>query len=208
MDELISRLKLAISAPLPGEQAHLEMSPLKRPSGNFPERQSARLSAVAVILTEVENEATVLLTQRHEYDGAHSGQISFPGGKKEESDPDLEFTARRECFEEVGIHLQKEALISPLTEVYIPVSKFIVQPYLYLHPTIETLSLNEREVKEVIHFPLNVLRSEHSRSTMDIHSKEGLIYRNVPCFRTGEKKIWGATALILNELKYLLSYQK
>ena len=205
MDPLIEKLKIGIRGTLPGQLAHQEMSPLKRPSGDFPERSIARLSAVAVVITSVNEVPSIILTQRHEYEGAHSGQISFPGGKKEENDLDLEFTARRECHEEIGIELNPKSLIGSLTEVYIPVSKFIVQPYLYFQLTTDTMTLNEREVREVIHFPIKELQSEDSKSTMDVRAREGLIYRNVPCFRTGEKEIWGATALILNELRHLLT---
>jgi 8-oxo-dGTP pyrophosphatase MutT (NUDIX family) len=205
MKNIISQLKEAASFELPGSRAHEEMSPMKRPTGNFPERESARLAAVAVVLTELDSELYILLTQRHEYDGAHSGQISFPGGKKDDSDPNLEYTARRECFEEIGISLKNEDLIISLTEVYIPVSKFVVQPYLYFQNETDKIKLNKREVKEVIHFPLHQLRSDSSKSKMNLRTPEGLIYRDVPCFRTGEKEIWGATALILNELRYLLN---
>lgn len=189
---------------LPGEIAHAEMSPMKRPSGNFPERTQARLSAVAVVIAQVDDGLSVILTQRNEYDGAHSGQISFPGGKKENDDDDLEHTARRECLEEIGLQLNRDTLIGGLTDVYIPVSRFIVQPYVYFHENVMEIRRDEREVREVIPLPIDFLCSEHAKSTMDVRSKEGLIYRNVPCFRRNDKEIWGATALILNELRYLL----
>lgn len=205
MDNLLEQLQINMRRPLPGLRAHQEMSPLKRPSGDFPERAQARSSAVSVVISASREVPTIILTQRHEYEGAHSGQISFPGGKKEEDDPDLEFTARRECMEEIGLDLTSASLIGSLTEVYIPVSKFIVQPYLYLLESRVELNLNAREVQEVIHFPVLELIAEESKSTMDVRSRDGLIYRNVPCFKTGEKEIWGATALILNELRFLLN---
>ena len=203
----ISQIKKVTSRDLPGLRAHEEMSPLKRLSGQFPDKENARLSAVAVVLTEMDNILSILLIQRHEYEGAHSGQISFPGGKKEEHDPDLEYTARRECFEEIGLILKESSLICKLTEVYIPVSKFMVHPYLYFQAQNEPLIIQEREVREVIHFPLHELCSDQSKSTMNVRSKDGLLYRNIPCFRTGDKEIWGATAIILNELRMVLLEQ-
>jgi 8-oxo-dGTP pyrophosphatase MutT (NUDIX family) len=205
IQNIISRLKTASSEELPGARAHEEMSPMKRPTGKFPERETARLAAVAVVLTKLNSELTILLTQRHEYEGLHSGQISFPGGKKDENDLNLEYTARRECLEEIGIILNTEDLLISLTEVYIPVSKFIVQPYVYFLEEIEKIELNQREVKELIRFPLHRLCSDASKSEMNLRTPEGLVYRNVPCFKIGEKEIWGATALILNELRYLLN---
>jgi 8-oxo-dGTP pyrophosphatase MutT (NUDIX family) len=205
MYELLEMLKFKMTGPLPGIRAHQEMSPLKRLSGDLHERAHARTSAVAVVLFSFDNTPSIILTQRHEYVGAHSGQISFPGGKKEENDPNLEFTARRECMEEIGIDLASASLIGSLTEVYIPVSRFIVQPYLYLHEDEIEFNLNEREVREIIHFPIPELIADESKSTMNVRSNEGLIYRNIPCFRTGNKEIWGATALILNEVRFLLN---
>jgi 8-oxo-dGTP pyrophosphatase MutT (NUDIX family) len=205
MSNLLEDLKKKMLLELPGSDAHNEMIPYNRNQIDFYDRKQARLSAVAVILFEINNEFSILLTQRHEYEGEHSGQISFPGGKKEENDPDLEYTARRECLEEVGIDLTSATLIGTLTQVYIPVSKFLVQPFLYLLEGDIELNLNQREVLEAIQFPIQELIAESSRSIMDVRSGGGLIYGNVPCFRTGDKKIWGATALILNELRFLLN---
>jgi 8-oxo-dGTP pyrophosphatase MutT (NUDIX family) len=205
MENVIAVLREAMNSELPGIQAHLEMSPLRRPHGDFPERAAAKQSAVAVILTTHQNNPVIILTKRNTYNGAHSGQVSFPGGRKDTSDVDLEFTARRESEEEIGLTLQTSQLVGALTEVYIPVSKFLVQPYVYTLSELPTLKPDVREVNEIFFIPLESLKSPTIISTMDVKAGDGIIYKNIPCFRHEEHQIWGATALILNELRHLLN---
>jgi 8-oxo-dGTP pyrophosphatase MutT (NUDIX family) len=130
--------------------------------------------------------------------------VSFPGGKKEPEDLDLEYTARRECFEEVGIPIHEGELVGKLTEVFIPVSSFLVQPFVYFHSSKPRLERNLREVEEILHFSLFDLLEEHRVLTMDLLQPNGTKYTDVPYFNLVEKKVWGATALILNELKEVL----
>jgi 8-oxo-dGTP pyrophosphatase MutT (NUDIX family) len=191
---------------LPGEQAHISMAPLSRPlsSEALKKVSDYRTSAVAVVLTSHENELSLLLIQRPDYEGAHSGQISFPGGKKDEDDVSPEHTARRECFEEIGIILSESSLIGKLTDVYIPVSNFLVHPFLYLHSEPITFVPDEREVSEILIYPVQQLTSPDTIGTLDIRTPQGMILKNIPCFQFGEKKIWGATALVLNELREII----
>lgn len=205
MENVIETLRKVMEFELPGISAHLEMSPMRRPHGDFPERSEAKQSAVAVILTSIRNNPSVILTKRNTYNGAHSGQVSFPGGRMDSSDVDLEFTARRESLEEIGLTLETSHFIGALTEVYIPVSKFLVQPYLYTVKELPMLNPDDREVREIFFMPLESLKSNTSISTMDVKTHEGIIYKNIPCFRHKQHEIWGATALILNELRHLLT---
>lgn len=199
-------LKNAIEKGIPGEDAHLRMSPLKRPLSSLAikKAETIRESAVAIILFPNENTHHCILIQRPIYDGTHSGQVSFPGGKKDLEDIHLEFTARREAFEEVGIQLTENLLIGELTEVFIPVSGFKVKPFIYFHETIPELTPDEREVAEIFTFTIDELLSENSFSTMEIKFPNGITQKNIPCFNLSNKQIWGATALILNELRELI----
>ena len=70
-----------------------------------------------------------VLTKRHVYEGFHSGQISFPGGKMEKEDANLEQTALRETEEEIGVPREAMQVFGSLTSVYIPPSGYIVHPY-------------------------------------------------------------------------------
>jgi hypothetical protein len=67
------------------------------------------------------------------------------------------------------------------------------------------LNPDDREVREIFFMPLESLKSNTSISTMDVKTNEGIIYKNIPCFRHEQHEIWGATALILNELRHLLT---
>jgi len=95
-------------------------------------------------------------------------------------------------------------LLGELTSVFIPVSSFIVRPFLFFHDEIDELIPNEREVAEIVTFQLLDLLGEHVISTMEIPLTNGTFMKEVPYFDLESKKVWGATALILNEMRELL----
>lgn len=204
--EFLDLFKQQLTENLPGEKAHLRMSPLNRPlsSEALKNAVDVRDSAVAVVLFRNKDQIECILTQRPEYDGNHGGQVSFPGGKKDPDDKDLEETARRECFEEIGIPRNEGKLIGQLTEVYIPVSGFLVKPFVYFHEQLPQLKKDQREVSEILTFPLFDLKKEERISSTEIHLRNGMIYKNIPYFDLADKKVWGATALILNEIREIL----
>ena len=121
-----------INADLPGQEAHYLMAPLKRASYEEykTQMQNAKQSAVCICIFEKDQELCTILIERPEYKGAHSGQISFPGGKPDVSDIDLKATALREFEEETGFASSNLNLIGQLTTLYIPASNFLVAPYL------------------------------------------------------------------------------
>ena len=191
---------------LPGEKAHLRMSPSHRPlsSNALKNAIKVRDSAVAVVIFQKNDQLECILTQRSDYEGNHGGQVSFPGGKKDPNDINLEETARRECYEEIGIPLHSGILLGQLTDVFIPVSSFLVKPFVYYHNELPQLIKNDREVAEILTFPLFDLKKEDLISSMEIHLPNGTIYRDIPYFKLSDRKVWGATALILNELREIL----
>jgi 8-oxo-dGTP pyrophosphatase MutT (NUDIX family) len=201
------RIRLQLLEELPGEASHQKMSPLNRPitSEALKTLTDYRESAVAIVLFEANNCIECVLTQRPEYDGTHSGQVSFPGGKKEDTDEHLEATARRECKEEIGVQLTEEHLIGALSPVYIPVSRFLVLPYVYFLPSVPIYTPDAHEVAEIFTFPLFDLKKEELIATMELKQPNGTVYRNVPYFNLNNKKVWGATALMLSEMKDLLA---
>lgn len=206
--DLIAQIKLQIEKGLPGESAHLAMAPFNRPLSSLALKQSDdhRISSVAIVLYENNSKAvSLILIQRPNYEGAHSGQISFPGGKKDPTDSDTEFTARRECFEEIGLCLESRDCLGKLTDVYIPVSKFLVHPFLYFCSNPVEFKPDEREVSEILTIEVDQLTDSGSISTMNIRFPNGLNQKDIPCFIFGEKKVWGATALILNELREIIN---
>ena len=202
----LDKIKQEISERLPGETAHLKMSPEHRilSSAALKNAQNIRESAVAIVLYRIDDRIECILTQRPIYAGNHSGQVSFPGGKKDFSDENLEATARRECFEEIGIPREKGILLGKLTDVYIPVSGFLVKPFVFYHRELPDLIPDKREVAEILRFSLFDLKKETLISYTEIRLDDGTIFRNIPYFNLANKKVWGATALILSEIKEIL----
>jgi 8-oxo-dGTP pyrophosphatase MutT (NUDIX family) len=191
------------------EADHLAMLPVGRTlsSEALEKMDSHRESAVGIhCYKNHDAHYEILLIQRSEYQGKHSGQIAFPGGKMEIDDPDLVHTARRECFEEVGISMHEGDLIRSLSPVYIPVSNFKMTPYFFYHEKCPTLQLNEREVQQIIPLSLESLAHqlpiEHRTLEIEVNS---LFTREVPGFSHGPHWIWGATALVLQQLRIAYS---
>lgn len=198
-----------ISGPLPGEEAHMEFSPMRGKSSELLKKYTGyRESAVAIILflNQQTLELSTIVTERQVYLGQHSGQISFPGGKKDPTDPDLQYTASRECFEEIGINLPTDSFIRSLTPVFIPVSNFLVNPNLFFMETEpHDFILSPREVAQVHILDLEKLFLPEAITHRSIQLDGNMTLKNIPHFTQADVHIWGATALMLNELKYLLN---
>ncbi len=199
--QLIEKLELFKHIDLPGVVAHQKLAPLDRhhlKAHQIP--PNAKKAGVLVLLFEDDNaQATITLTLRASYKGTHSNQISFPGGRKEESDADLEKTALRETFEEVGINSTEVNVIKQLTSLYIPPSNFYVSPYLGVLKNKPSFKINY-EVKKMVLLPVSELLNDHIISSFEIPFT-GKNNKNVPCFKYEGHHIWGATAMILSEFK-------
>lgn len=195
------------SGELPGEDSHLAFMPSRGSSrAQIQEGVAYRDSAVAIILFHnKENTLSTIVTQRQQYEGSHSGQISFPGGKKEVDDPDLIHTAIRECFEEIGIDAGSFEFLKELTPLFVPVSKFLITPFVF-YSTQQSFHYNrsEREVAAIYELDLPALYEPESVVELDIPLNKEFTMKHVPHFKQGDILIWGATALILNELKDIL----
>jgi len=204
---VIDQLKYQIENNLPGESAHLEMSPLGRgkSSDALKKADVVKESAVAVHLVNNDGKYEILLTKRADYKGTHGGQISFPGGKKEEADENLLETARRESEEETALPKINGEFIGLLTPIFIPVSGFRVSPFVIYHDTPLTgLNTDSHEVEEIFMFPISNLLSEETIKRVDIPITKEFTLKNVPCYEYEGRIIWGATAIILSELKEIL----
>lgn len=206
MFSFLEQLSYHLEHHLPGEIAHIPLSPLGRgvSSEAIKKAKYVKESAVAVILFKSNEELKCTLIQRPHYEGTHSGQISFPGGKKEPSDNDLLITSMREAFEEIGVELKEEHLLGSLTSVYIPVSNFSVAPYVFYYPTVPSYIKDNFEVAEIVEININDLLHESVIKHTNIPISNGNMLNNIPYFDLENKIIWGATALILNELRTTL----
>jgi len=201
----IDNLKTNLQKPLPGVDAQFEMAHVKREKvlANSYESQNYRPSAVLILLYPNEQQQTsVLLIERMTYDGHHSGQIAFPGGKVEPDDIDLQATALREFFEETGSDTTP-TVIGKLTPVYIPISKFMVQPFVSYVEQKPNFSASAYEVNELIEWEINHLLNPDIIKETTIEPTPGFKLKT-PYFDVKGKVLWGATAMMLNELKWVL----
>ena len=190
----------------PGWIAQREMSP--------PDRQklvdegrlnpsNPRTAAVLILIYEESERLKFPVILRNTYKGVHSNQIGFPGGKVEESDKNLEETAKRESFEEINANPEKIEVLGELSEIFIPPSNFLVYPYVGIYKSLPDFKPCDFEVKEIIHIDLIdfILNSDKRMITLKHKSKPYV----VPAFQLENgMQIWGATAMMLNEFHAFL----
>lgn len=190
---------------LPGEAAHIDMVPFRMKTSEALKKPiDYRLSAVLLLLYYQNNTPHFILTERQDYNGKHSGQISLPGGKVEDFDPSTKDTALREANEEIGVDQKAVEILGQLTEVYIPVSNFLIHPYVGFLDAVPQISPDPREVKSVLHCPVSDLLNDQRRILTKIQVDQGRWLKDVPAFNLEDKTVWGATAIILNEFKFIL----
>lgn len=176
----------------------------------YPEREfgnnaniELRQAAVGIHLYNKGKSTYFILIERSKYDGFHSQQIAFPGGKFDEDDRILEHTARRESQEEIGIPINSGELVTELSAVIVSVSKFIVSPFVFFHEKEPEILINHREVASILKVKLSDFLKNDYRNR-DVKIAENKQIKNIPCFEIQKKIVWGATALMLNELKIIL----
>ena len=201
----LSDLKTVFKQPLPGIKGHQLLMPSYRNSLKLETvaSKNPKRAGVLVHLFEGVDGIEVLLMKRPEYDGTHSGQISFPGGKFEEGDHTLENTAYREAFEEVGLRKEELLSIGALSWIYIPPSNFYVEPYVTYSRALPELVLEEKEVSYTLSIPLTRICDRSILRDAEVMTKYGT--SSVPAFHWQGEVIWGATAMILGELSALFS---
>jgi 8-oxo-dGTP pyrophosphatase MutT (NUDIX family) len=169
------------------------------------ERKSAKLAAVlALFYPSIEGETRMVLIVRKSYKGVHSAQVGFPGGKPEPEDCSKEATALRETFEEIGVSSDKITVLRELSSLYIPPSNFLVAPFLGIAESPLTFTLQESEVETILEVPLTEFLNKKSEVFSEVLTAEGSIY-NVPAFKLSGRIVWGATAMMLIEIKTMIN---
>lgn len=168
--------------------------------GEFVHKSSPISAAVLILIYPSGSRITLVLIKRNEYEGPHSAQVSFPGGAWENSDGSLEETALRETREELGIE-EKVTLLGSLTPLYIPVSNFMVTPFLGYTNHRPIFHPDPTEVQYVIEASLDSFGDPANlRSETVTRQKQNLL---IPYYFIKREKIWGATAMIISEFLQL-----
>ncbi len=207
LSTLVGLLEKELKNPLPGIQAHNIMLPVVRQDGylkNVDENQKPKSGGVLILLYKGQDgQIKFPLMLRTEYDGVHSGQVSFPGGKMEDTDKDIFYTALRESEEELGIVPEQVQILGSLSEVFVIVSNFIIHPVLAYSESIPDYKPDPKEVQVVIETGLEDIISEHKRKYGELMVR-GKYRIETPYFDIQDRVVWGATAMILSELSELV----
>ncbi|OXA76183.1 NUDIX domain-containing protein [Flavobacterium aquidurense] len=195
-----------IPVELPATLSHIKMAP----KGRIEElknldlsTKTPRIAAVMMLFYPKDEKTHLVLIVRNAYNGVHSSQIAFPGGKYEISDVNFQETALRETEEEVGVSSEKIKIIKHFTPMYIPPSNFLVHPFLGIANEELSFFPDIREVADIIELPLSVFLNDEIiiEATLSTSYAENVL---VPAFNIQNHIVWGATAMILSELRDVL----
>jgi len=203
-EELIPKIK---KSSLPGIDSQFKLAPSIRKklgkSINLSKRNPKKAAVLSLLFPDSDGAMKMIFMLRKTYEGVHSNQIGFPGGKIEASDVCLQATALRETFEEIGVHSKQITVLKELTDVYIPPSNFLVKPFLGVVKERPSYTLEEKEVERLIEIPLQEILSDDFVTSKIINTSYAQDIE-VPIFKFNEEVIWGATAMMLSEIKDLI----
>ncbi len=201
-DTLCERLNTISENNLPGEESQFKMVPSIRPNLDWDKIEESNPTKAAVLLLVypyTDNDCKFVLILRNTYNGAHSAQISLPGGKHEKGE-NLEETALRETLEEVGIEGDDIEIIAPLSKVWVSPSRFLVTPFVAVSNKKLQFVKDDFEVSEIIEVKLSDFLNDDCIRT-SIVSSSYVKDLQVPSYILNDKVVWGATAMILSEFR-------
>lgn len=205
-DEFLLSISKIKNLELPGQASQFKMSPpfrkelIKKYEAKIPYAKKA--GVMALFYPNSNNETTIALILRKTYSGVHSAQIGFPGGKVEEGET-LRLAAIRETNEEIGVHSELIEVVKTLTEVYIPPSNFYVQPFLGVTRLTPKFKKEEKEVEEIVEVSLRNFLEDESVILQKVETSYSKRIE-VPAYLLKGHVVWGATAMMLSEIKDLL----
>ncbi|SDR88852.1 CoA pyrophosphatase [Gramella sp. MAR_2010_147] len=200
----ISKLK---KMPLPGEEAHRKLAPLIRINEldkiDMSKRDPQEAGVMAVFYPGNDTNTRLVLILRKTYKGVHSNQVGFPGGRVEFSDRNLEDTALRETEEEIGIPRTEIKVLKKLTRLYIPPSNFWVQPYLGIMDKTPIMVAQESEVEAILEVKLSEFLDESNVISENLSTSYAANI-DVPAYKLNGHVVWGATGMMLSEIREML----
>jgi 8-oxo-dGTP pyrophosphatase MutT (NUDIX family) len=204
--EFLTYIPKIENAFLPGEEAHAKMSPPERRAIMKTldlEAKKPKQAAVMMLFYPRNGKTNLVLIIRNAYPGVHSSQIAFPGGKIEKQDASFKETALRETEEEIGIARNQITVVRQFSQVYIPPSNFLVFPFFgYSHDEL-IFKPDPNEVAGMIEMPLDHFLDDANMETQKMATSYSTSI-DVPVFLFNEHRVWGATAMMMSELKEVL----
>ncbi|MFB9056382.1 NUDIX hydrolase [Mariniflexile ostreae] len=206
-DEFLKRISKIKNIPLPAESSQFKMAPSFR-QGVLENQQEVTKNAksagvLAFFYPDQDRETHFILILRNTYKGVHSAQVGFPGGKREAQDTSLQDTAVRETFEEIGVPIADMEIVCPLSQIYIPPSNFYVHPFMAISKTTPHFIRQEDEVESILEIPLQQFFDDNF-TIREIVSTSYHVDAEVPAYKLNNHIVWGATAMMLSEIKDLL----
>jgi 8-oxo-dGTP pyrophosphatase MutT (NUDIX family) len=166
-------------------------------------QDAKRAGVMALFYPDASMQTHLALILRKTYKGVHSAQIGFPGGKYEDQDKTLQHTAIRETWEEIGVPQHKIEVIKQMTQVYIPPSNFYVQPFIGIATKTPKFIKQDEEVEAIVEVSLAQFLDEKSignKLVATSYTKK----IEVPAYELNGHIVWGATAMMLSEIKDIL----
>lgn len=191
---------------LPGKEAQYKLAHVSRPVSTETPEDAVRAAVLILLFQEKEQWHTLLIERvsNNPFD-KHKGQISFPGGRFDETDVVLEETALREAFEEVGIDKNHIRLLGGMTDIYIPVSNFHVFPFVGVVAEKPNWIPQTDEVENLIEVSIATLQNPETLQVTTIQISEFIKLDYVPCYMVQGHTVWGATAMMISEFLTLIS---
>lgn len=204
MNDFPELLKTEILKGLPGTEVQWQMASSDRFVKNFRSKPAndARKAAVLILLYPKDGSIYTLFMQRPDYIGVHGGQISFPGGKMESGDKNIIETSLREANEETGVDSTRIKILGILTPLYIPVSNMLVTPVIGWIDEKPVFNFKPEEVLFLIEADLKILLDPSIVRLKPFNIRGEII--EIKYFNYADNTIWGATAMILQELLVII----
>ncbi|CAA0225629.1 conserved hypothetical protein [Tenacibaculum maritimum] len=201
----LSKVPLIKTKRLGGLDAQFKLAPemrLRYSENKIKALNPRKAAVLALFYPNKASQTCILLTKRASYKGTHSAQVSFPGGKVDKTDKNLQETALREAHEEMGIPKNLVTVLRETTDVYIPPSNFLATPFIAVSSQKPDFIMNE-EVAETIEVLVADLLNDANISAVNLSTSYATNI-NVPCFKLNNYTVWGATAMMLSEIRELL----
>ncbi len=200
-DKFIGKLEKRLQAPLPGPEAQYRMAHVARRSAETPPA-GVKLAGVLALFFPKGDDWHLVFIERSTGNpqDRHGGQISFPGGRYEDQDQQAVNTALREAEEEVGVSAQKVRIIGNLSDLYIPVSNFLVKPFVGFTSYTPRFRPQAEEVNDILEVPFSIFENPKTIQTIDLPLASNITLKNVPYYNLYGKILWGATAMMMSEL--------